>query len=208
VPRRKRLIIAGQAHLVRQRLWRWFSADRQVSAYLKALRTAFAGRGVQVRAWSALPDAVHFVLVPPQIGAFGAALAEANGLYGKWRNRADASRGPVFRRRFECCAVDREWLLEAARLAERLPVIAYIVDHPIAWADSSARYNAGLLAEDRLAAGPPLGEEVADWMEWLRGGEFDRERRLFDALDSGRPVGGRRWRGRVAIAARKKLRTL
>ena len=99
---------------------------------------------------------VHFVVIPCQAEALGAAFKHVHGRYASYWNVSHASSGHVWQGRFYSCPLDTPHLWEALRYVELNPVRARLAGEAAAWPWSSAAAHCG-------SAPPPDFLDIAFW---------------------------------------------
>lgn len=145
--RMPRLAVAGQPHLVVQRVGASRSAfvdDVDRRAYLASLAELARDGAVAVHAWALLDDAV-LLLATPQRGAdLGRFMQRLNRRYVPAFHRRHGGSGALWAGRFQAAALEPErYLLSATLLVEQAPVCAGVVAKAVEWPWSSAGHHVG-----------------------------------------------------------------
>ncbi|MES2099608.1 MAG: transposase [Pseudomonadota bacterium] len=145
--RMPRLAVAGQPHLVVQRVGASRTAfvdDADRRAYLASLRELTLGGTVSIHAWALLDDAV-LLLATPQRGAdLGRFMQRLNRRYVPAFHRRHGGGGALWAGRFQAAAIEPErYLLAGILLVEQAPVRAGLVAAAVEWPWSSAGHHVG-----------------------------------------------------------------
>jgi len=170
LPRTARQVLPGLPHHVTQRGNRrqpTFFHDGDYRLYRHLLAEHCQHAGVDVWAYSLLPNHVHLLLVPQTAGALTEAVGHTHRRYTAAINRREGWTGYLWQGRYgsEPLIHDHE-LLAAARYIELNPVEAGLVRRPQDWPWSSARAHLGWQA-DPLLTSAELIEIVGDWESFL-----------------------------------------
>jgi putative transposase len=116
-------------------------------------------------------------------------------------------RGPMWRKRFASCPLDRRHLWEAIRYVERNPVRAVLVRKAEKYPWSSAAGHAGLREDPLLSGNLENRGVVKNWAKWLREGEdaalVEMIRR---STRTGRPAGSKAFVTRIEKLTGRKLK--
>src|SRR5580765_6099617 len=159
--RMPRLAVAGQPHLVVQRVGAGqvaFVDDVDRRAYLEALRELASGGPVALHAYALLGDASLLLLTPREGADLGRFMQRLSRRYVAGFRRRHGGSGALWAGRFRAAALDPErYLLPATLLIEQAPVRAGVVGTAIDWPWSSAAHHVG------RGASPWLKEHEAWW---------------------------------------------
>jgi putative transposase len=209
--RMARLVVAGLPHHVIQRGVRSmdiFADDADREAYLGYLAAAGEHYGLEFLAWCLMSSHVHLLVVPREARALGLGIGDAHRRYTRQVNFRQGVRGHLFQARFRSSVIQKDdHLVAVGRYVELNPVQAGLVERAEDWPWSSAAFNAGRRAQDRLVRRPLLRELAGPWRRVLRDGEEEAARkRLAAQLDSGLPVGSERWIGGLESTHKRRLR--
>jgi len=154
MPRMPRLVVPGLPHHLTQRGVRSidiFRDDADRFAYLDHLRTEGERWGVEFLAWCLMTNHVHLIVIPEREDSLARGIGEAHKRYTRAINFRSGLRGHMFQGRFGSCVLDEKHLLAAARYVDLNPVAARIVDTPVAYQWSSARFHLdGRVRRDEL----------------------------------------------------------
>src|SRR3569623_1896464 len=137
-----RIVVPGVAHHVTQRGNRRqeiFFSEHDYAAYRALVAEACARTGQRCLAWCLMPNHVHLILVPGDVGGLRAALAEAHRRYSRRINAMKGWTGYLFQGRFASYPMDDAHLMVAVRYVELNPVWAGLVARAEDWPWSSAR---------------------------------------------------------------------
>jgi len=187
-----RAVVPGVPHHVTQRGNRrqrvFFGAD-DYRRHL-ALMAEWCGKErVSVWAYCLMGNHVHLLLVPRTEGGLARAVGEAHRRYTLAVNRRRGWTGYLWQGRFGSCALDRRYLLVAARYIELNPVRARLVARPQDWRWSSARAHLSG-KDDALVRVKPLLELAGDWRAFLSEGLDGLDVELLEQhVRTGRPLG-------------------
>jgi putative transposase len=143
-----------------------FSADRDRTAYLEALREAAGGCACPVHAYALMGNHVHLLATPAQRGGAGALLHAATEGYGRYLARAYGHEDAVWEARYDGTPVHaRRYLFACMRYIEMNPVRAGMVSEARAYRWSSCRANAEGEADALVTPHPAyfaLGRSTAE----------------------------------------------
>ena len=115
-----------------------FFRDDDYVAYLELMGEWCRDCGVQILAYCLLPDHVHLLAVPKSADALRAAIGEAHRRYTRQINARKRWTGCLWHGRFASFAMDKSYLLAAARFVELNPLRADLVAKPRDYRWSSA----------------------------------------------------------------------
>jgi putative transposase len=153
--RLSRLVIPGEAHLVRQAVVdgvQPFAHDADCQAFLDSLRRAATEKGVVVHGYALLPDSWLMVCVPQAADALGKLMQAMSRWFVTEFNRRHGRMGPLWKGRFTAGPMAADHVLDAVAYVELLPVQRGLAFLPAEHAWSSARHHV-LGVRDPLVAG-------------------------------------------------------
>lgn len=112
--------------------------DRQV--FLDLLGNISDTFGVQIHAYSLMPNHYHLLMHTPKTGQLSRAMRHLNGLYTQKFNKKWHRDGPLFRGRYKAVIADETYLPELAEYIHLNPVKAKIttVSHKHPWTSGRA----------------------------------------------------------------------
>jgi len=142
MPRRARVIVPSMAHHVVQRGSRRFNVFRDESDrlfYLNLFRESCAMYGLAIRAYSLMPNHVHYVAVPELEASVARTFHRAQGMYSKWFNEKHGYVGHLWQERPFSCVLSEAHTRNAIRYVENNPVRAGMVSSAEDFRWSSAR---------------------------------------------------------------------
>lgn len=203
--RHARVVIPGTPHHVTQRGNRrqqTFFSDADYIAYLHLAAEAFAEAGVEVWAYSLMPNHVHLIAAPSRPEALAEAVGATHLSYTRQINRRKRWTGYLWQGRFASFPMDEDYLMTCARYVLMTcaryvglnPVRAGLTVRAIDWPWSSVRAHVEGRPDPLLTPGP-LGARLGAAM----GGFFDLDvadearRALRRASTTGRPLGAAAW---------------
>jgi len=187
-----RVVVPGHPHHLTQRGVRSldiFDHDDDRREYLRLVGTHAKACGVEILAWCAMTNHVHFVAVPEEESSLAKAFGEAHRLYTRMKNFRQDVRGYLFQGRFGSCVLDEQHLVAAARYVERNPVRAKMVKQAWDYEWSSARFHVGASVSDMLVTDRTLLGLVTNWKELLTGDDEEANKELRAGAKTGRPLG-------------------
>jgi putative transposase len=187
-----RVVIPGLPHHITQRGNRrqqTFFQEEDYAAYLELMAQWCREEGVEIWAYSLLPNHAHLIAVPAQEESLRRAIGEAHRRYTRRINLREEWRGYLWEGRFASFVLDEPHLLAAARHVELNPVRAKLVGRARDWRWSSARAHlAG--RDDPLVTVAPLLAMVDDWKALLRSKLEEKELEVLrEHGRTGRPLG-------------------
>jgi putative transposase len=203
-----RIVLPGLPHLVTQRGYEgrqaFFSAD-DFRSYLALVAESCKRWNVTVSAYCLLPNRADLVVIPSDEDGLARALGEAHRRYARGVNARRKKLGQLWHARFSSSALEPKLLPEAARMVERGPVDAGMVekagDYP--WSSAAAR---AVKKEDPLT-GKALPPGPANWISYLTEPTDPALIAAFDAhLRTGRPYGGPEFIRDLEAKLKKRLR--
>jgi putative transposase len=204
-----RVVAPGYPHHVTQRGNRrqsTFFEKTDYQFYLDLLAEWCPKHGVRIWAYCLMPNHVHLVAVPSEEQGLALAIGEVHRRYTRAINFRMGWRGHLWQGRFQSAAMDENHLLAAVRYIELNPVRARIVKAPQDYPWSSACHHFGM-NDDPLVFTSPVKELVADWREFVRGGDADEQvASIRRAQRSGRPLGSTDFVDHLEETLGRKLR--
>jgi putative transposase len=183
-----------------------FFSDADYAAYLELMAEWCGKEGVDIWAYTCMPNHIHLVAVPSTEEALRRAIGEAHRRYTRRINFREKWRGYLWQGRFASFVMDEAYLLAAARYIELNPLRAGLVAHAEDWRWSSAQAHlAG--RDDCLVKVAPLLAMIGDWRAFLDSAQPEEElRRLRMHACTGRPLGGEAFLDRVEAIVGRLLR--
>ena len=166
-----------------------FFKEQDYQTYLELMASCCASNGIDVWAYSLMPNHVHLIAVPERAESLRKAIGEAHRRYTRHINFRENWRGHLWQERFASFPMDEAHLLSAARYIELNPVRARLVTRPERYRWSSV--SAHLLGrDDVLVKTGPLLEIVGDWQTFLSDSiSEDESEKLRTHERTGRPLG-------------------
>jgi len=152
-----RLVIAGEAHLVKQAVVSGvqpFARDADCHLFLASLRRAAAEKGVAVHGYVLLPDAWLMVGVPTAADALGKLMQAMSRWFVPEFNRQHGRSGSLWKGRFTAGPMAAEHVLDAVTYLELAPVQQGLATAPAEYPWSSAAHHV-MGARDLLLSGHP-----------------------------------------------------
>jgi putative transposase len=145
---------------------------------------------VAVWAWALMPNHVHLILVPADMGGLRRALAPLHGRYAGYVHAREHQTGHFWQGRFGCVAMDEAHLAAALRYVVLNPVRARLVERATDWRWSSVHAQLGTIADDGVTCTAPVRERFPDFAAFLAQGEdLELSNHIRRAETIGRPVG-------------------
>lgn len=208
MPRMARVVAPLYPHHVTQRgnrRQRTFFGDDDYRRYLTLLKQATAKSECAVWAYCLMPNHVHLVLVPDNVGSLAKIFREAHLKYTLYINSREGWRGHLWQERFHSCVMDERHLLATVRYVELNPVRAGLCENPQDWPWSSV--HAHLKREDDgLVDVSPMQRRVGNWEEYLLGRNSDQTlESIRNCLRTGRPGGDEEFVSRIESITGRKL---
>lgn len=204
-----RLVVPGTPHHVTQRGVRRmdvFSRKDDYRAYLSLLKESCEKAGTQILAYCLMSNHVHLILVPGTEDGLRASLGEAHRQYTRLINLRDDCRGHLWQERFHSFPMDDAHTLACACYVELNPVTAGMVSkaEDYEWSSARARLSG---KDDRFVSVAPLLSQVASWADFLKKGVEDMDaRKMRLHSNTGRPLGGEAWIGRLEKKTNRRLK--
>jgi putative transposase len=191
MPRRARVIVPSMAHHVVQRGSRRLNVFRDESDrhfYLNLFRESCDMYGLAIRAYSLMPNHVHYVGVPELDDSVAKTFHRAQGMYSKWFNEKHGYVGHLWQERPFSCVLSEAHTRNAIRYVENNPVRAGMVSSAKDFRWSSARAHCFGEPDALLDPGEPRA--IEGWSEWLRGDVDTKIANLIrECTVTGRPCG-------------------
>ncbi len=175
MPRRSRLILAGEAHHIIQRgnnrqVIFFEDADRRF--FMAALRDALEAHGCALHAYVLMTNHIHLLITPQTDDGIAGLMQSLGRRYVGYVNRAYGRSGTLWEGRFKSTIVDtQDYVMACYRYIEANPVRARMVDTAADYVWSSHARNAlgrsdGLVSEHRCYR--DLGADEAGRQEAYR----------------------------------------
>lgn len=209
MPRKPRFDLPGvPVHVVQRGNNRQpvFFADEDRRAYLRWLGEAAARCGCAIHAYVLMTNHIHLLTTPGQAGAVGRMIQTVGQHYVPYVNRTRHRSGTLWEGRYKACLIEADrHLLACQRYIELNPVRAGLVAAPGDYPWSSYAANARGRV-DPLVHPHPLYEALGDTPVVRRRAYRavlskalppDHDEAMRHALQSGTPLGGEAFRGRV-----------
>jgi putative transposase len=169
-----------------------FESDADHLVYLDLLRTHSRIHRLAVAGYCLMLNHVHLIVVPRRTDSLPLALKNAHGRYATYFNARKASSGHVWQGRYYSCPLDAPHFWAALRYTEFNPVRAGLVEHPAAYAWSSAAAYCGLRPPDSWLELEPFTSawQPAEWREFLsQAGAIEEVDAIRKSTHTGRPLG-------------------
>jgi putative transposase len=165
-----------------------FKDDMDRLFYLGLFAESCAMYGLMIRAYSLMPNHVHYVAVPERLDSVAKTFHRAQGMYSKWFNEKHGYVGHLWQERPFSCVLSEAHTRNAMRYVENNPVRASIVRSAEDFRWSSAR--AHCFGEPDPLLDPAEPRAIEGWSGWLSG---DLDARIGDLIRectvTGRPCG-------------------
>ncbi|CCQ72655.1 transposase [Magnetospira sp. QH-2] len=187
-----RVVAPGVPHLVTQRGNRQqptFFSDDDFVLYKELVGAFCAQAGVEIWAYSLMPNHVNLLLVPSSEDGLQAGLGEAHRRYTRHINLRENWRGYLWQGRFASFPLEEDYLDIATRYVELNPVRARLARKPKDYKWCSARAH---LKDkpDGFVDIEPLRERFGAWKPFLNGPMSEDQMELLRAHErTGRPLG-------------------
>lgn len=179
--RQPRLILPKQAHHILQRgndRQRIFREPADYERFLGWLAEAARFYRVAIHAYALLPTQLHLLATPETAEGLAAMMQKLGRLYVPWYNGKYDRAGGLFEGRFRTAVVESDrHLLMCSRYIELAPVREGEAGEPQAYAWSSYRHHAGVLAD------PVVTDHALFW--GLGNTPFQREAAYIDLVAQG-----------------------
>jgi REP-associated tyrosine transposase len=157
-------------------------------SYLDLFIESCALYGLMIRAYSLMPNHVHYVAVPERADSVAKTFHRAQGVYSKRFNKKHGYVGHLWQERPFSCVLSEAHLRNAIRYVENNPVRAGLVASAVDFRWSSARAHAFGDPDPLLDSAEPRA--VEGWSEWLSGDFDPRIAELIrECTFTGRPCG-------------------
>lgn len=174
--------------------------------YKAILSERCAQYGVEIWAYSLLPNHVHLIAVPSQACSLSRALGEAHRRYAYRINRREGWSGHLWQERFFSFPMSEPHLQATARYVLLNPIRAGLVDRVEDWEHTSLQ--AHLRGQsDGLADPVPLSTRVADFRRFLARRESVRmTETLREHSRTGLPLGDDEFVSQIELEVGRPLR--
>ena len=178
MPRRARFVLPGIPHHVTQRgnhRAAVFFCPQDYLGYLQLLRQHAVCHAVEIVAYCLMPNHIHLVAVPADLGGLHRLLRAVHGQYAQRINRAKNRTGHLWQARYFSSPLDAAYFLNAVRYVELNPVRARLASIAGRYLWSSAGAHCGLRSDLIVDAIPrsTLLSGIANWSRWLAAGIDD-----------------------------------
>ncbi len=187
-----RAVVPGRPHHVTQRGNRrqqTFFRPSDYVLYSELMAEWCRKCGVEVWAYSLMPNHAHLIAVPDTPDALRRAIGEAHRRYTVEINQRERWKGYLWQGRFASFPMDDRYTVAASRYVELNPVRAGLVTRPEDYPWSSARAHLDA-RDDTLVSVAPLLNWVDDWAAFLGVAVApDLGERLSRHARTGRPLG-------------------
>lgn len=170
MPRKARVVVPEIAHHLVQRGSRRLNVFRDEADrlyYLDVFAESCAMYGLVIRAYSLMPNHVHYVAVPKELDSVAKTFHRAQGMYSKRFNKKHGYVGHLWQERPFSCVLSESHTRNAIRYVENNPVRAGMVSAASEYRWSSARAHCDGEPDPLLDLDEPRA--VKGWREWLRG---------------------------------------
>lgn len=189
----KRIIVPNLPHHIVQRGLngqQTFLSDEDYAVYLEIMSQCCCQYGVEVLAYTLMPDHVHLIAVPQERNSLSNCLRVAHGRYSKYINRRTGNKGAFWQGRYSSHLLDETYVLTCARYIEINALKREYVNKPELWRWCSAQAHIDG-CDDVLVRVQSLLDRVAmSWREFLAVPRPDSEADMFYAYEkSGLPLG-------------------
>jgi putative transposase len=183
-----------------------FFRDEDYQAYISLMAEWCRKCGIEVWAYSLMPNHVHLITVPESEDALRRGIGEAHRRYSRMINFREEWKGHLWQGRFASFPMDETYLLAAARYVEMNPVYAHLALDAASWHWSSARAHlAG--TDDELVNVAPLLELTGDWKHFLAGEITEEDLdKIRKHERTGRPLGSEGFIERLESALDRTLK--
>jgi len=213
MPRKARVVVAGEPHHVTQRGnngEKVFFGDEDRAAYRDRLFGYAEEYGLRVWAYCLMTNHIHVVAAPVREESLSKVFGRLSADYARAVNFRRERCGHLWGERFYSCPMDRGHALAAMAYVERNPLVAGMVQEAEEWRWSSA--EAHLRGEDpagRLDLERWREEYTPErWKEVLAVGIMgeEQQRRFQEATRSGLPFGPEEYVAKLERALGIRLR--
>jgi len=166
------------------------TTDREL--YLGLLRKYAKGSGCKIKAYCLMDNHIHLLLVPQHTNSLAKTMQKLSLSYTQYINKKYERTGRLWECRFFSSLVDVDtYLWSVCRYIERNPVRARLVDGPIKYKWSSAKFNTSLGHKDNFIE--PIWNDYLnreDYVEFLNRPETESEiSRIRQSTLKGIPIG-------------------
>jgi putative transposase len=175
MPRRRRIIVEGQAHHVTQRgnYQQYVFEDHfDYKQYCEIFQEYSEKLNVEIVAYCLMGNHVHFILIPETRDVIGKLFNIVNMRYAQYMNYKRKKKGHLWQGRYFSCVLGDDHLLRAIRYVEMNPVRANMVVKPWEYLWSSARYRLKLEKDSLIKISnhevvDRIKKDVIDWRQYL-----------------------------------------
>jgi putative transposase len=213
MPRHPRFVFPDIPHHItqrgnyRQNVFRDEADYQQYSIWLAHYSRQYE---LEIWAYCFMSNHIHLIAVPRRPDSMARALSATHMRYAQLFNRKLLRSGHLWQGRFFSCALDEDYLFQAACYVELNPVRAGLVAKATDWPWSSAIAHAGRGTDELLTGAHwPPDDVLAGWEEILDQGE---DSKIIDTIRkqtySGRPLGSERFISELEKLAGCRLRPL
>jgi putative transposase len=165
-----------------------FRDEEDRCLYLELFAETCAMYGLMIRAYSLMPNHVHYVAVPERLDSIARTFHRAQNMYSKWFNKKHGYVGHLWQERPFSCVLSESHTRNAIRYVENNPVRAGIVSSADEYRWSSARAHCVGDPDPLLDLNEPRA--IEGWSEWLCG---EMDPKIADLIRectfTGRPCG-------------------
>jgi putative transposase len=195
-----RVVVPGVPHYITQRgnrRQRTFFCDDDYQSYLELMAEWCAAHEVEVWAYCLMPNHVHLIAVPQTADGLTRAIGEAHRRYSRMVNIREKWSGHLWQGRFASYALDKPYLLTAARYIELNPVRAGLIRSPgrYRWSSAAAHVRG---RDDELVRVRPLNRLAPNWRGFLARVIREEDIDILRAHErTGRPLGDEKFLARL-----------
>jgi putative transposase len=173
MPRKARIVIAGEAHHVVQRGNRrqnvFFKPEDRIY-YLSLLEKYSKHHNVEVISYCLMTNHVHLILVPSQSDGLEKVMKPLHMLYAQHINRRFLWKGHLWQARYFSSPLFDDYFWVALRYVEQNSVVAKLASHPAEYQWSSAFLRCNQVPNSLLTRNESWLsqlEMIKDWYSWL-----------------------------------------
>lgn len=212
MPRRRRTIIPGVPHHVVQRAAHGrhiLQSDESKAIFIDLLHRWATRTGVLVGGFVLMNNHVHLCATPPDEDALSLMIGKATASLSLWINVGNRDVGPNWQGAFYASPMDDDHTIAALRYIERNPYAAGLVDNPLDWHWSSARWHAGAGPKPEILTADyrPTSICATEWRKLLGDSQPEHlQRAIHAAGTNGDPLASDAWIDRMETALGRSLR--